>query len=711
MRPPVRPFAHFAIATFLAIAATLLSAGPVRAASPETSPFPVTAADAPTATPRLLRELARGTQTLRVIIGLRDGTPTSKELLRRPMPELESAFRVRRIEAQQTLADSMNPQHFSARQFYESFSVMAGTASREGIVALAQRPDVAWIALDGTKRALQTAPQAAQTLIHSDGANALGFTGAGSAIAVIDTGVDYTTADMGGGGFPNAKVIGGLDLADHDNDPADCDGHGTETSAIAAGPSGVAPSAKIVAIKVFSSSGKCDSANDSDILQGVNYAITNRSRFGITAINLSLGGEYDDHLDHGFCDDINPDYASAFDSAAASGIVVAVASGNGSRANQIAQPACVSSAVSVGAVYSSAFASVRWADPDGCTDAPVAPDQVVCFSDSNTNLSLLAPGAFWSVTTKGGSVDSMFAGTSASAPAVAGAAAVVHQARPDLTPAGIIALLRATGKPITDTRNGFVTPRIDVLAAVQQTAAKLSAYSGSVIAIPDGTGSATVSVTTSGFTGTLATVQAWVEIDHPDPSQLRVTLIGPDGTSVLLSNRTGTVDHPINAFYGKTDAAAQSLDLFAGKQANGVWTLKVEDLVTGTTGTIRNFAVELVAAALGPCVANATTLCLNAGRFQVSVVWQVPADGTSGVGSAVPLTTDTGYFWFFTSNNIELVLKVVDGRPVNNRFWVFYGALSNVQYTITVTDTVTSAQKVYTNPNGALASVADTSAF
>jgi hypothetical protein len=77
----------------------------------------------------------------------------------------------------------------------------------------------------------------------------------------------------------------------------------------------------------------------------------------------------------------------------------------------------------------------------------------------------------------------------------------------------------------------------------------------------------------------------------------------------------------------------------------------------------------------------------------------------------VPLTSDTGYFWFFSANNVELVLKVVDGRAFNNFFWVFYGALSDVEYTITVTDTVTGAVKVYTNAQGQLASVADVAAF
>ncbi len=670
----------------------------------------LTAAEASKVTPRLLQQLSRTAEPLPVIVALRDGTPSGRELLLRPDPAGEKGRQVQRIEAQQTLADQMPREQFAPRHFYESFSLISGTASREGIAVLSRRTDVAWVTFDGKKRALQAAPQEAQVLIRSNSANALGFSGTGASIAVIDTGVDYTVSDLGGGSFPNSKVIGGTDFADNDSDPADCEGHGTSVAAIAAGPTGVAPGAKIVAIKVFSSKGKCDEANDSDILAGVNYAIANQSGFGIIAINLSLGGEFDDKLDHGFCDADNPDYAIAFDNAKAAGMVVAVASGNGARSNQIAQPACVSSANAVGAVYSSAFSRVRWSDPDGCTDSPVTPDQVVCFSDSNTNLSILAPGAFWNVITKGGGQDANFAGTSASTPAFAGAIAVLHQARPDLGPAGLVSLLRATGKPITDPRNGIVTPRLDVLAAVQHAAAKVSTYAGAVVPIPDGTGSATVTVTTAGFTGTLGTVQAWVEIDHADPQQLRVTLTGPDGTTVVLSDQTGTSQHPINAFYGKTDAAAQSLDRFNGKPGNGVWTLRVEDLVAGTTGRIRNFAVQLVNA-LAPCAPGPATLCLNSSRFQVSATWQVPSQGTSGQGAAVSLTSDTGYFWFFSANNIELVLKVVDGRPVNGKFWVFYGALTDVQYTITVLDTLNGNQKTYFSPQGTPVSQADTNAF
>jgi photosystem II stability/assembly factor-like uncharacterized protein len=116
-------------------------------------------------------------------------------------------------------------------------------------------------------------------------------------------------------------------------------------------------------------------------------------------------------------------------------------------------------------------------------------------------------------------------------------------------------------------------------------------------------------------------------------------------------------------------------------------------------------------AAAEACQPDTHTLCLSEGRFQVRAVWQSTPSGPAGAAQIVPLTADTGAFWFFDSANIELVVKVLDGRPVNGHFWVFYGALSNVEYTIIVTDTVTGSVRSYHNTRGTLGSVADTSAF
>ncbi|HEX9304184.1 MAG TPA: S8 family serine peptidase [Thermoanaerobaculia bacterium] len=557
---------------------------------------PVSAQEAPKANAKLLRALAEGAEEVRVIVGVSDGTPSARALLERPDPAGEPARRIRRLDAQKRLAGDLPQNEFRVRHYAESFSLLSGSATRDGVIRLANRPDVAWVALDETRRRFQTSPQASQTLIRSDAANAAGVTGAGQTVAVLDTGVDYTVSALGGGGFPNAKVIGGMDTADEDNDPMDCDGHGTSVSAIIAGPNGVAPDAKIVAIKVFASTdttnSTCkDTAFVSDIIQGINFAISHKADLRIGAINMSLGAEPDDATDQGYCDTSEPAEAAAIDSAVTADIAVVVAAGNGLFTHSLAAPACISSAISVGAVYSLSSALVRWSD---CTDQPVTPDLVTCFSDSNTNLSLLAPGAFWSTVGKGGRIVPNFGGTSASTPAASGSIALVRQARPDLTAFGALGILRSTGSPVTDPRNGIITPRVDTLAAVQLAVGRFGGFVGGPVAIPDGTGSASATATISGLTGSIASVQVWVEIDHPDPRELRLRLTGPDGTSVLLHDRTGALQQPINAVYGRTDVPAQPLSTFQGKGANGTWTLTVEDLVAGSTGRIRNFSITIV---------------------------------------------------------------------------------------------------------------------
>ena len=591
------PSTRFAIAILL----TGLGSPAVRALRP------ISADEAPKADAKLLRALNQGIKEVRVIVGVRDGTPSARALLAAPDLAGESARRVRRIAAQKRLSNEIPQSEFRVGHFYESFSLVAGRATGDGVVRLSNRADVGWITLDGTRRAFQATPQAAATLIQSDQANAVGATGAGRSVAVIDTGVDYTVSQLGGGGFPNAKVIGGFDTADEDSDPMDCNGHGTSVSGIVAGPAGVAPDAKIVAIKVFSSSdannSTCsDFAFVSDIIQGINFAILHKAEFNVVAINISLGAEpVSDNV--GYCDSSEPAEAAAFDAAAAADLPVVVPAGNGGFLHALAAPACLSSAVSVGAVYSLNSSLISWSD---CTDAPVTSDLVTCFSNSNTNLSLLAPGAFWSTVGKGGGTVPNFAGTSAAVPAAAGAIALLRQVRPDLSGFVAVGLLRSTGSPVTDPRNGIVTPRVDALAAVRLPAASFGASAGSPVSIPDGTGSAAATLTLSGTGGLIEGVRVWAQIDHDDPRQLRVTIMGPDGTPVLLHDQTGAVSRPLNAVYGLTDTPAQPLSAFHGRSANGTWTLTVEDLVPGTTGRIRNFSVAVTVGGtsfytLAPC--------------------------------------------------------------------------------------------------------------
>ncbi len=107
---------------------------------------------------------------------------------------------------------------------------------------------------------------------------------------------------------------------------------------------------------------------------------------------------------------------------------------------------------------------------------------------------------------------------------------------------------------------------------------------------------------------------------------------------------------------------------------------------------------------------SGTVLLLHGGRFTVEVDWLSPT-GSTGKGTAVQLTSDSGYFWFWESTNVELLVKLLDKRGINGYYWFFYGALTDVDYTITVTDTETSTVKTYHGVQHVQISSNDTHAF
>ncbi len=128
-------------------------------------------------------------------------------------------------------------------------------------------------------------------------------------------------------------------------------------------------------------------------------------------------------------------------------------------------------------------------------------------------------------------------------------------------------------------------------------------------------------------------------------------------------------------------------------------------------GLIKDEALELVEIIAPPCQPDATTHCLQNGRFRVTVEWETN-QGASGDGQAILPSADSGEFWFFNANNTELLAKVLNGCGVNQRYWVFAAGLTNVEVTVTVTDTKNGATKVYSNPQGRnFPPVLDTNAF
>lgn len=112
------------------------------------------------------------------------------------------------------------------------------------------------------------------------------------------------------------------------------------------------------------------------------------------------------------------------------------------------------------------------------------------------------------------------------------------------------------------------------------------------------------------------------------------------------------------------------------------------------------------------CFPSPTANCLQDDRFKVRTLWRTDF-GTRGAGPVVPAPSDdSGLFYFFDQDNWEILLKVLNGCPINNRFWVFSAATTNVEFTVTVTDTQEQEAVSYFKPQGPPApAITDTSAF
>ena len=108
---------------------------------------------------------------------------------------------------------------------------------------------------------------------------------------------------------------------------------------------------------------------------------------------------------------------------------------------------------------------------------------------------------------------------------------------------------------------------------------------------------------------------------------------------------------------------------------------------------------EIVASEGEGCIAAPGRLCLLQNRFAVEVSW-TNYQGVSGVGTARPLTSDSGPFWFFAPANLELLVKMVDGCSFNGHYWVYAAATTDVEYHLRVTESATGAFRTFDNTLG-----------
>jgi len=262
--------------------------------------------------------------------------------------------------------------------------------------------------------------------------------GAGIGVAVLDTGIDLTHPDLA------ANIVAGKNCLTTKKNANDDNGHGSHVAGIIAaldnsvGVVGVAPRAKLAAVKVLNAQG---SGTWSSIICGLDWVSANAAALNLKVVNMSLSGAGASDGNCGLT--INDALHRAICRVRDAGVTVVVAAGNSGA----------SAAAEVPAAYDDAVITVSaLADSDGlagglgAATAYGADDTLASFSNYGPVVDLAAPGVNIRSTWKGGAYN-IISGTSMAAPHVAGAAALYLQAHPGSTWSQVRDGLTAAGEP------------------------------------------------------------------------------------------------------------------------------------------------------------------------------------------------------------------------------------------------------------------------
>ena len=385
------------------------------------------------------------------------------------------------IAAQHSVLSQLAQTNTQATTLFETIPYMALEVDAMALAQLAEMPQILAIEEDTA-----VAPTLASSIpvIGADDAWSKGYSGAGQTVAILDTGVDKThpafatynkvvseacfstTSDYYSstslcldGNDESTAVNSGIDCttlaADYSTAKSQCT-HGTHVAAIATGNDGtyfgVAKDANIISIQVYSlftSSTWCGTSScvlsfKSDQIAALEHVFQLRSQFNIAAVNLSLGGDKNQTI----CDVQNASLKAAIDNLKSAGIATIVSAGNNGYKDALNAPACISTAISVGATSDY--------------------DDVTSFSNMASFLDFVAPGLDIKAAVPGGGMATKH-GTSMAAPHVAGSFAVLKAAYPTASVDDLFNMLKQSGRMVDDTRyNGTVhdIPRINLVQAL-----------------------------------------------------------------------------------------------------------------------------------------------------------------------------------------------------------------------------------------------------
>lgn len=438
----------------------------------------------------ILQAEAINSGSVRVIVGLNVGSPSGTS-------SQNKGQRIAITDAQNTVIASLQAAGGLARteRQFTFIPYMVLTVDAVALDRLNRLPLVTSIVSDALSAPDLNSTMPIVGVGGTGGAWEMGYTGSGWAVAVLDTGVDKNHPSLAGQviseacfnsntGISSTRCPGGATASTVSGSGMDCSAsvgagceHGTHVAGIVASTDGyfrgVAPSAKIIAINVFSyfpsyCGAPCVLTYDSDQIAGMQRVYDLRGTYQIAAVNMSLGSTTK-YTSEAACDSANAGRKAAIDALRSVGIATVISAGNSGFVDGMGAPGCISTSISVGAVDDSR--------------------NVWISSNAASFTDLFAPGV--NVTSAKPFLNNFqtYSGTSMAAPHVAGAFALMRQAKPDATVTQIRDTLVNTGYAVTDTRagaGGRVKPLIQVNNAITAILPTGPDAPAEIIAIPDG---------------------------------------------------------------------------------------------------------------------------------------------------------------------------------------------------------------------------------
>jgi subtilisin family serine protease len=510
----------------------------------------------------------------------------------------------------------------------------AAVLTADGLAPLLEDPDVIAIERDDV---WPVSTAEGLNIIGADELWRSGITGDGTAVAIIDTGVDPFHPTLGGAAVPNQKIVRGLDTADGDDDPTDCFGHGTAVASIAVGGThqwspyktfegGVAPEARLLAYKA-APDGACSGLIESAVIAAIEDALLHREGpdWALAAISISAGGPPQPDT----CDALDPAMAAVVKQANRLGITVVTSSGNDGDRAGISSPACLSGTLSVGSVWDTdpipgaATFCLDGACDRTCSDDGGFAGAMTCYTNAGPVLDVLAPSEYLKAAEAGG-LTTAFGGTSGAAPYVAGAVALLRDLYPQATSAEIRARLVLKSRAVQAGDPELVRPLIQVHRALDP-----SDLAVGETPIPVTTpGQPTVVRSTARVLdgGRVGGLRVWLRVAHSEPEVVSIVLRAPDGSTVILreSNSPDPTagelrPHVIAGTYPVDLRPEESLGRLSGIERQGTWVLEAQ-AATGAPPVIDAWALH---------VEDEETVIEDSERFLIPIAARTPGADAS----------------------------------------------------------------------------------